>query len=69
LISQRNITQQQADSVNQLSSVFLIDLDDGLQALLMKTLPQAKTGVIKSITNIKLRIQPDGLYYEVVIST
>jgi hypothetical protein len=35
-----NTTQQQADSVNQFSSFFLIDLDDQLNALIMKTLAQ-----------------------------
>jgi hypothetical protein len=34
----------------------------------MKTITQPNIGTIKSISNIQLRIQADGLYYQIVIS-
>jgi hypothetical protein len=65
----RNVTQQQAGSVTQFSLPYPISLDDDLKALIIRTIPQSKTGTILTITNIQLRIQADGLYYQVVIGT
>jgi hypothetical protein len=63
----RNVTQEEAESVNQLSQIAQIDLDDDLQALVTKTLTKSKTVAIKSISSIYLRLQADGLYYQMII--
>lgn len=68
-MSMQKVTQEQAESVNQLSQLISIELDDDLQALIMKTIPSSKIGIIKRIYEIKLRIETDGFYYEMVIDT
>jgi hypothetical protein len=69
LVSMRNVTQEEAESVNSFSQMTKIDLDDDLQALVMKTLTKSKTPAIESISSTFLRLQADGLYYQMTIET
>jgi hypothetical protein len=70
LISMQTVDQQQAASVNQFSQMMPIDLTDDLHALVMKSLPPSRPNItLKSISEISLRLQPDGLYYQTVIQT